>query len=100
MSWFSKKTLTVPTAAESLPGRSERMPVPAKHTVLGHPLTSNAQTETSRDLRRDDRANGPGIDERVRLVGPDLVRRQHAAPDHALVDRVRQPDRDPNLAHA
>ena len=39
MSWFSKKTLTVPTAAEALPGRSERMSVPAKHTVLGHPLT-------------------------------------------------------------
>ena len=38
MSWFSKKTLTVPTPAEALPGRSERMPVPAAHTVLGHPL--------------------------------------------------------------
>ena len=38
MSWFSKKTLTVPTAAEALPGRSERMPLPAAHTVLGHPL--------------------------------------------------------------
>ena len=39
MSWFSKKTLTVPTSTEALPGRSERMPVPAAHTVLGHPLT-------------------------------------------------------------
>jgi len=39
VSWFSKKTLTVPTEAEALPGRSERMSVPAKHTVLGHPLT-------------------------------------------------------------
>jgi peptide-methionine (S)-S-oxide reductase len=38
VSWFSKKTLTVPTAAEALPGRSERMPLPASHTVLGHPL--------------------------------------------------------------
>ncbi len=39
MSWFSKKTLTVPTVEDALPGRSERMPVPASHTVLGHPLT-------------------------------------------------------------
>jgi peptide-methionine (S)-S-oxide reductase len=38
VSWFSKKSLTVPTAEEALPGRSDEMPVPAAHTVLGHPL--------------------------------------------------------------
>src|SRR5262245_58270597 len=30
--------LKMPSAAEALPGRSERMPVPAKHHVLGSPL--------------------------------------------------------------
>ncbi len=29
---------TMPTREESLPGRSERMPVPAKHFVNGHPM--------------------------------------------------------------
>jgi peptide-methionine (S)-S-oxide reductase len=43
VSWFSKKTLTVPTLAEALPGRSERMPVHAAHTVLGHPLAGPFQ---------------------------------------------------------
>jgi len=28
----------MPTAAEALPGRAEKMPVPAKHFVNGHPL--------------------------------------------------------------
>ena len=37
MSWFSKK-LELPTAAEALPGRVERMPVPAQHDVHGRPL--------------------------------------------------------------
>ena len=37
MSWFSKK-LELPTAAEALPGRAERMPVPAQHDVHGRPL--------------------------------------------------------------
>ena len=37
MSWFSKK-LELPTAAEALPGRAERMPVPAQHYVHGRPL--------------------------------------------------------------
>jgi hypothetical protein len=68
--------------------------------VLGHPLTSNAETETSGDLRRDDHANCAGVDECVRLVGPDLFWRQHAPSDQSLVDRVRQPDCDPNLAQA
>jgi peptide-methionine (S)-S-oxide reductase len=35
---FSRKPSTIPTAAEALPGRSERMQVPAKHFVLGTPL--------------------------------------------------------------
>ncbi|HIK57436.1 MAG TPA: peptide-methionine (S)-S-oxide reductase MsrA [Synechococcales cyanobacterium M55_K2018_004] len=34
---FGKK-LTLPTAAEALPGRSEEMPVPARHFVNGNPL--------------------------------------------------------------
>lgn len=34
---FGKK-LTLPTSAEALPGRSESMPVPARHYVNGNPL--------------------------------------------------------------
>jgi len=68
--------------------------------ILGHPLASNPETETSGDLGRDDHANCAGVDERIRLVGPDLLQRHHAAPDQGLVHRVRQPDRDPNLAPA
>ncbi len=33
-----KKKLTVPTAEEALPGRSELMPVPERHYVNGNPL--------------------------------------------------------------
>jgi peptide-methionine (S)-S-oxide reductase len=36
--WFARKTLTLPTRDEALPGRSERMPVPPKHFVNGHAL--------------------------------------------------------------
>jgi peptide-methionine (S)-S-oxide reductase len=36
MSIFSKKPLTVPSAAEALPGRAERMPVPEQHFVNHH----------------------------------------------------------------
>jgi len=36
---FGKKPLTIPTKAESLPGRTERMPVPEKHFVNGNRLT-------------------------------------------------------------
>ncbi len=32
------KKLHMPSAAEALPGRAEKMPVPAKHFVNGHPL--------------------------------------------------------------
>jgi peptide-methionine (S)-S-oxide reductase len=39
MGFFATKKLTLPTPDEALPGRSERMPVPAAHFVLGHPLT-------------------------------------------------------------
>jgi peptide-methionine (S)-S-oxide reductase len=35
---FGKK-VTLPTAAEALPGRSEAMPVPSRHAVLNTPLT-------------------------------------------------------------
>ena len=36
--WGSHKT-TMPTKDSALPGRAERMPVPATHHVSGHPLT-------------------------------------------------------------
>jgi peptide-methionine (S)-S-oxide reductase len=39
MSIFSSKPLTIPSAAEALPGRVERMPVPDAHFVNKHRLT-------------------------------------------------------------
>jgi peptide-methionine (S)-S-oxide reductase len=39
MSIFSKKSPTVPTKAEALPGRAERMPVPDAHFVNQHRLS-------------------------------------------------------------
>ena len=39
MSIFSKKPLTIPSAADALPGRVERMPVPDAHFVNGNRLT-------------------------------------------------------------
>ncbi len=36
--WFDRGKPRLPTAAEALPGRSEKMPVPARHFVLGTPL--------------------------------------------------------------
>jgi peptide-methionine (S)-S-oxide reductase len=38
--WGSRKKLVVPTRAEALPGRTERMPVPAGHHVHGRPLAA------------------------------------------------------------
>ena len=35
----SKSKLVMPTPETALPGRAERMPVPARHDVNGHPLT-------------------------------------------------------------
>src|SRR5262245_57468804 len=35
---FRKKRLDLPSAAEALPGRTERMPVPARHFVNGQRL--------------------------------------------------------------
>jgi len=35
---FFKKALGIPSPAEALPGRAERMPVPDEHFVNGHPL--------------------------------------------------------------
>jgi peptide-methionine (S)-S-oxide reductase len=37
MFWFEKKT-KMPTPKEALPGRAEKVPVPARHYVNGHPL--------------------------------------------------------------
>jgi peptide-methionine (S)-S-oxide reductase len=39
MALFGRKKLEVPSADEALPGRSETMPVPPVHDVLGNPLT-------------------------------------------------------------
>jgi peptide-methionine (S)-S-oxide reductase len=36
--WLARKKTALPTADEALPGRSTRMPVPAKHFVNGRPL--------------------------------------------------------------
>jgi peptide-methionine (S)-S-oxide reductase len=36
---FGRKSLQMPTAADALPGRSDAMPVPGTHFVLGTPLT-------------------------------------------------------------
>jgi peptide-methionine (S)-S-oxide reductase len=35
---FASKKLRLPTPDEALPGRAEKMPVPARHFVNGHPL--------------------------------------------------------------
>src|SRR4051812_38799432 len=36
--WFDTRKPKMPTKAEALPGRSERMPVPAAHFVNGNPM--------------------------------------------------------------
>jgi peptide-methionine (S)-S-oxide reductase len=38
MSIFSKKPATIPSKAEALPGRPERMPIPDTHFVNKHPI--------------------------------------------------------------
>jgi peptide-methionine (S)-S-oxide reductase len=38
MGFFGWKKTTLPTAKEALPGRADKMPVPAKHFVNGNPL--------------------------------------------------------------
>ena len=38
MSIFSKKPPTIPSRAEALPGRAERMPIPDAHFVNTHPI--------------------------------------------------------------
>ncbi len=35
---FARKKLTLPTPEEALPGRPEKMPLPERHFVNGHPL--------------------------------------------------------------
>ena len=40
MSIFSKKPLTIPSKAEALPGRAERMPIPDTHFVNKHPIAA------------------------------------------------------------
>jgi peptide-methionine (S)-S-oxide reductase len=36
--WMSRKKLSIPSAADALPGRAATMPVPDEHFVKGHPL--------------------------------------------------------------
>jgi peptide-methionine (S)-S-oxide reductase len=36
--WFGKKSLELPTSAEALPGRAQKMRVAPQHAVLGRPL--------------------------------------------------------------
>jgi peptide-methionine (S)-S-oxide reductase len=36
--WMTRKSNTIPTADEALPGRDRRIPVPERHFVLGTPL--------------------------------------------------------------
>ncbi len=38
MSWFERKSAEMPVPENALPGRSEMMPVPSQHFVLGHSL--------------------------------------------------------------
>jgi peptide-methionine (S)-S-oxide reductase len=37
--WFDKRKAHIPAAADALPGRAERMPVPPSHFVNGHPMS-------------------------------------------------------------
>jgi peptide-methionine (S)-S-oxide reductase len=36
--WFQTRKIEMPSRADALPGRAERMPVPARHFVNGNPL--------------------------------------------------------------
>jgi peptide-methionine (S)-S-oxide reductase len=38
MGWFGTKKMSMPQAAEALPGRATAMDVPARHFINGHPL--------------------------------------------------------------
>jgi hypothetical protein len=72
---------------------------PALIGVLGHLLPPSRQPQTSGDLGRHHCPNRPGVDERIRLERPDLLRGENSAPDEILVDRVREPRLDPHLTH-
>jgi peptide-methionine (S)-S-oxide reductase len=47
---FAGRRTTMPTAAEALPGRSAPMPVPARHEVLGTPLSPPFPAGTERAI--------------------------------------------------
>jgi peptide-methionine (S)-S-oxide reductase len=47
---FAGRKTTMPTAAEALPGRSAPMPVPARHEVLGTPLSPPFPAGTERAI--------------------------------------------------
>ncbi|OGA00957.1 MAG: hypothetical protein A3I00_07925 [Betaproteobacteria bacterium RIFCSPLOWO2_02_FULL_64_12] len=68
--------------------------------VLGNPPAADPEPKTGRDLRRHDHANRAGIDERISLADSHLLGAEHAPTDQCLVDGVRQPGLDPDLAHA
>lgn len=67
--------------------------------VLGHALTANAKAQTKGDVLGHDRAHRSSVDERVRLVGPDLFGRQQPASDQGLVDGIRQSGGDTDFTH-
>ena len=46
--WVASKKLRLPSAAEALPGRAERMPVPRAHVVTGAPLAPPFPAGTER----------------------------------------------------
>ena len=48
LEFLHRHKLTVPSAEEALPGRSERLPVPAAHEVLGTPLEPPFPADTER----------------------------------------------------
>src|SRR5574341_1417089 len=73
---------------------------PASIRVLGDPLASRPETEPEGDVRRQNHANGSGVDESVGLVGSHLFGLEHAPSGERLVDSVRQLGLDPNLTHA
>jgi peptide-methionine (S)-S-oxide reductase len=48
--WFTRKKLEMPSAAEALPGRAEKMDVPERHFVLGTPLEGPFPAELEQAL--------------------------------------------------
>ena len=73
-----EKTTAIPTKAEALPGRAERMPVPDAHFVNGHRLTPPFPDGLERARVRDGLLLGRG--EEVLAAAPASTRRPSATP--------------------